>query len=285
MFPIFVFGQYPIIDEFTSIGGAGEWYSLTGQANMGVENGNYLCYNIGTNYNQIDVYTFQSSNYGTQFVDDGCDSIRFFVDLQLDIRNGGKDFVYMRWNDGGWNQALIPYVLVTGTFYVDVPKTTTDFQLQLNTTANGSTNSKFVHFFWVKLDCWKNAALPVELVGFTAKEYMGNVLLNWITASEINNDYFEIYWSKDAINWEVIGNKKGAGNSNIVNSYFYKHLNTEVNNYYKIKQVDYDGNSKFSKIIYVPTKEKYKKNYKYFNILGQEVDVNYKGYKFKIVKY
>ena len=48
LFATFALAQYPEVDEFTSIGGAGEWFNQSGQANMGVEGSVQLCYNIAT---------------------------------------------------------------------------------------------------------------------------------------------------------------------------------------------------------------------------------------------
>jgi len=100
-------------------------------------------------------------------------------------------------------------------------------------------------------------ALPIELTSFTANCQANGVLLNWTTASEINNAYFTIERSTDAINFEPIGTKQGAGNSNSTQNYsFTDKLETrsqkpETVFYYRLKQTDYDGTSKTSKIISV----------------------------------
>ena len=56
--------------------------------------------------------------------------------------------------------------------------------------------------------------LPVELIEFTANRNGNDVMLNWITATEMNNDYFEIQRSLDGHNWETVFTVRGAGNSN-----------------------------------------------------------------------
>ncbi len=55
---------------------------------------------------------------------------------------------------------------------------------------------------------------PIELISFDAKLNGGEVELHWVTASEINNDYFTIERSKDVLVWDEINNVNGAGNSN-----------------------------------------------------------------------
>ncbi|HOR60987.1 MAG TPA: T9SS type A sorting domain-containing protein, partial [Bacteroidales bacterium] len=98
--------------------------------------------------------------------------------------------------------------------------------------------------------------LPVELVSFVAEcNNNNNVQLYWETASEINNDYFEIQRSTDDLAWEVIANIQGAGFSNT--TLYYDYLDKEnpnANIYYRLRQVDYDGAYKFSDIISIRCK-------------------------------
>ncbi|HNY44817.1 MAG TPA: T9SS type A sorting domain-containing protein, partial [Bacteroidales bacterium] len=93
--------------------------------------------------------------------------------------------------------------------------------------------------------------LPVELTLFSAEcDNNNNVQLYWTTASEINNDYFEIQRSTDDLAWEVIETVQGAGFSNTSLNYDYlDRENPNANTYYRLRQVDYDGRSKFSDII------------------------------------
>ena len=89
-------------------------------------------------------------------------------------------------------------------------------------------------------------ALPIELTSFTANCQHNGVLLNWTTASEINNDFFTIEKSVDAVNWDEIGNVLGAGNSNEFLNYSFIDDNVHTNQvtYYQLKQTDFDGKSK-----------------------------------------
>lgn len=95
--------------------------------------------------------------------------------------------------------------------------------------------------------------LPVELISFDAKDIGDKVELNWITASEKNNNYFTIERSTDAVNFEKIGIVKGAGNSNKP-IHYKNHDNQPLHRavtYYRLKQTDYDGSFAYSKIIAV----------------------------------
>jgi len=92
--------------------------------------------------------------------------------------------------------------------------------------------------------------LPVELISFNAIYKSGEVICEWKTAAEINNDYFLIQRSEDGKNWENAGTVNGAGNSSLEKKYeFIDKSEFAVRNpellYYRIKQVDYDGKYEF----------------------------------------
>jgi hypothetical protein len=93
-------------------------------------------------------------------------------------------------------------------------------------------------------------ALPVELLNFTAKAERNNVRLEWKTASEMNSAYFIIERSSDGVVFEAIDQPvKAAGNSNTLRLYaHFDQLPLPGTNYYRLKQVDFDGNFKLSAI-------------------------------------
>ncbi|ALO15373.1 hypothetical protein L21SP5_01731 [Salinivirga cyanobacteriivorans] len=96
--------------------------------------------------------------------------------------------------------------------------------------------------------------LPVELLSFTGKDDGGIVKLNWVTASETNNDYFAVQHSTDATNYSTIGTVSGAGNSVETNNYDFTHYQPANGiNYYRLKQVDFDGNFEIHQTIAVHT--------------------------------
>jgi hypothetical protein len=92
--------------------------------------------------------------------------------------------------------------------------------------------------------------LPVELISFSAKCNTNAVELVWATASEINNDYFEVQKSDDGNVWYYIGTVKGAGNSSIINNYSFVDKENTANAYYRLRQVDFDGKFEFSPVIF-----------------------------------
>lgn len=91
-------------------------------------------------------------------------------------------------------------------------------------------------------------ALGVDLVQFDASLVDRNVLLNWTTSSEWNNDYFDIEKSTDAQNFEPIGRIQGQGTKDSPTAYLFKDDPIIGTNYYRLKQVDFDGTATYSDI-------------------------------------
>jgi hypothetical protein len=92
--------------------------------------------------------------------------------------------------------------------------------------------------------------LPIELVSFTAKVNANNeVVLNWITAIEINNDFFTIERSTDGVTFEEVSRVNGAGSTNVSHNYSTLDENPENDlSYYRLKQTDFDGAFEYSNI-------------------------------------
>lgn len=93
-------------------------------------------------------------------------------------------------------------------------------------------------------------ASPIELLYFYAEKADKGVLLDWQTTTEINNAYFDVEWSANGIDFEKIGQVLGAGTTN--EPQFYELMQTMPmtgNNFYRLKQVDFDGNFEYSKIL------------------------------------
>ena len=91
--------------------------------------------------------------------------------------------------------------------------------------------------------------LPIELISFTATKKNKAVDVTWETAAEINNDYYLVEKSKNGVDFEPLGQVKGAGNSlaklnyNIVDEKPYNGIS-----YYRLKQIDFDETFSYSKI-------------------------------------
>lgn len=92
--------------------------------------------------------------------------------------------------------------------------------------------------------------LPIELLSFTAKKNNNELTLQWSTASEKNNDHFDLERSADGINFSKIATIKGAGNSNHLINYKFTDTNPLAgNSYYRLRQYDYNAKLSLSKLL------------------------------------
>ncbi len=100
--------------------------------------------------------------------------------------------------------------------------------------------------------------LPIQLLYFNAKPEGYDVLCSWSTATEINNDHFELERSADGNEFTNIARVKGFGAGVSVHTLSYNYPDKEICNgiiYYRLKQVDIDGNSSYSNVVAVNCKD------------------------------
>lgn len=117
--------------------------------------------------------------------------------------------------------------------------------------------------------------LPIKLISFTINDNK----LCWVTSTEENNEKFIIETSIDGINWDYLYQCKGAGTSNNVLRYTYIDTNSYTGIvYYRLKQVDYNGDFSYSNIIY--------NNRKFSNQIIEYIDFNQmlQGNEVKLLK-
>ncbi len=91
------------------------------------------------------------------------------------------------------------------------------------------------------------AIVPVELTSFAAVIADDNVQLNWTTATEINNQGFEIQKRTDNGEFEKVGFVPGHGTTTDIQAYSYVDSKVASGNYtYRLKQMDFDGSFEYS---------------------------------------
>ena len=131
--------------------------------------------------------------------------------------------------------------------------------------------------------------LPVELLYFDAFPSNNQYAqLEWATATEINNDGFEVLRSTNGIDFEYIAWISGNGNQTSTHKYSYEDysIETGITYYYRLKQIDYDGQYEYFNIESVKLSGPLDKEYseilsvKYYSYLGKKFDVkpNLKSY-------
>lgn len=120
--------------------------------------------------------------------------------------------------------------------------------------------------------------LPVRLIDFYATEVYGQNFIEWETASETNCKHYTLLHSVDGKNYSQIISLSGAGTSGMNNSYDAVHADPDsAINYYKLLTVDYDGRSTAYGPISIDNRDQKRKLVKVCNMLGQEVNENYRG--------
>lgn len=90
--------------------------------------------------------------------------------------------------------------------------------------------------------------VPVELTSFTASVTESGVVLNWSTATEVNNRGFEIEKSENG-NWNAIGFVEGNGTVTSTRNYTYTDVTAPGKYSYRLKQIDFDGSFTYSNAV------------------------------------
>ncbi len=103
---------------------------------------------------------------------------------------------------------------------------------------------------WYEIEVFDSNILPVEMMSFEGAKTREGVFLKWSTASELNNSGFEIQKSIDGRDWQKEKFVEGHGNTDEQNEYQFQDLNPfQGINYYRLKQIDFDGEFEYSKTI------------------------------------
>jgi hypothetical protein len=179
-------------------------------------------------------------------------------------------FIIERENLGPDAYVAIDTVSANSNFYVD------------NTVSYSTYNYRITAFNSFGQSAYSNIAqiiVPVELTSFTASVKDEGVLLEWTTATEVNNMGFEIQ-RKGLADWETIGFVKGRGTTTEISNYeFFNDLsqfNASSKLLYRLKQIDYSGAFAYSDIVeveYLPGYYSLSQNYP--NPFNPSTDINF----------
>ncbi|MGB1247801.1 MAG: T9SS type A sorting domain-containing protein [Chitinophagales bacterium] len=104
-----------------------------------------------------------------------------------------------------------------------------------------------------------SVTLPVELLSLSADGIADQYIqVDWATASEIDNNGFELQRSKDGENFETISWIEGSGTTTAIQNYRYDDKNVEQNvvYYYRLNQIDFNGDYEHSNIVAAKINEK-----------------------------
>lgn len=164
---------------------------------------------------------------------------------------------------------------------------------------DGNPNNNTLHAGAVQAGA---SSLPVELSSFVGiNENSSKIILSWQTATELNNSKFIIETSHQGETFQRIGEVAGAGTTTEPQNYSFTHHTPSAGiNYYRLKQVDFDGTFEYSKVIAInapgsndvfafpnPAREKISVQYdqskgagniQLLDALGRRINANIAGY-------
>lgn len=150
----------------------------------------------------------------------------------------GADTMFFSWNFPEEVTGLLQDI-ITGTI--------------VNQSVNDSGIFAFTNFAvlnQLKLTIYYDAILPVELSSFAASVSGSNVILNWSTASEVNNYGFEVQRRAGNDVWGKIGFVAGYGTTTETKSYSYTDSKITTGKYsYRLKQIDFNGSYEYSNVV------------------------------------
>jgi hypothetical protein len=94
--------------------------------------------------------------------------------------------------------------------------------------------------------------LPIELLSFTAKPKLNSVILEWSTATELNNDFYTLERSTNGADFQPIGTVDGSGTTNWVMNYSFEDRDPiDGVSYYRLRQTDFNGHTATFNIVAV----------------------------------
>jgi hypothetical protein len=152
-----------------------------------------------------------------------------------------------------YSTALYHYSNTTWTGYTHqtqvfvFPNGTTDTQVRVEITQDN--NPELTGIVMDNITMAATGVLAVNVVSFNASAKNNTVDLSWITSSEVNNDYFEVYRSKNGVNFTQIGKVSATGFANGSAYTFNDPQPGTGTSYYRLKLVDKSTNFKLSGVV------------------------------------
>jgi hypothetical protein len=220
-----------------------------------------------------DIFMSRSTNGGTTWTapikvnDDNTTRHQFFVWSTIDLSTGNLWFVFYdrRNTTGAATDVYVAKSTDGGNTFENFKVSESSFTPTSGVFFGDYTNIAAwdgkIYPFWMRLQgslsvlitiIQDSTTIPVELNNFSANVDNGKVYLNWETATETNNLGFyierkEIFSDGNENDWREIGFKEGKGNSTERNYYSFEDRPISDGTYfYRLKQMDYDGNFKYS---------------------------------------
>lgn len=129
--------------------------------------------------------------------------------------------------------------------------------------------------------------VPVELTSFNSSVSSNNVILQWQTETETNNQGFEIQRKAKNSEYEVLGFVSGAGTTTEPRTYFFTDYKISNGQYtYRLKQIDYNGTFSYSDeiVVEVDVPAEYALEQNYPNPFNPSTNINFSLAESGVVK-
>ena len=202
-------------------------------------------------------YNDATTNTSIPTYPDGAATIQVRKDLNWAVAtgnglNGGSFNLQVQGTGYGLIGAVSDLRLTLANSVVGLPGVNagTTANPQINRT--GLTLTNLTNSFYIGSINSVSTPLPITLINFRASVQNGEVVLNWTTSAELDNDYFTVQRSTSVIGWKNIQKVPGAGTTGITNSYSAKDISPFSGvSYYRLMQTDYDGKSTYSFVVTV----------------------------------
>ena len=122
----------------------------------------------------------------------------------------------------------------------------------------GLSTAELANGFYIGSIDATDSQLPVELAFFELEQLQMGTQLTWATLSEVNNDYFIVLRSTNGHDFKEIGTVKGKGNYIGRTNYHFQDFSEthSATVYYRLKQVDFDGGSELSEVLFHSNNQK-----------------------------
>lgn len=275
-------GDVVAADNNSNDAGA-DWTLVNTALNAGtfqVQNSNSITGSNSFSANRANGYALNGSIWTSEVIDVSAYSV---IDIGVTVEEVGniepEDFVDVEYslNGGAWTD------MTNGQHNDDFggPLLATDnltgvlTTVQIRVKSYSDANGEQIIFD----DVYVNGItpLPVELIYFNSTIDDTNTTFEWATASEINNDYFELQESIDGIHFNTINLIEGAGNSFTLIEYSITLPTRSTQTYYRLKQNDYDGAYALSSVISSFVIKRTPIIVAVYNIHGKEVPLTESG--------
>ncbi len=211
---------------------------------------------------QVGLMTLSSTPVDITNVSDDNDGKKLSVKVTITIDKikSTEENIYVRYTNNGWASSSFVLATGSGTTYEatipapDVTVNTKYYVLTTTATAGGQLTHSTADLLTIDYYNWggDNQSLPVELTSFNATHKKGIVDLKWETATEINNNGFEVERKSASAEWSKIGFVEGHGSTNSPKYYSFSDKPSGTGKFsYRLKQIDNDGSFEYSPIVEV----------------------------------